>query len=478
MPRDPASSSSRPLCPLFVDLTGRLCVVVGGGRVAERRARTLREGGATLRVVAPGVTSALAAMSDAGEISLALRDFAPGDLTGAFLAVAATGIDAVDSTVASEARSVGCLFNSASESETADTIVPAEVRRGRLRIAISSSGASPTLSGRIRRRIEDDFGPEWEAYLDALATLRERVRTTVRDSESRTAILELASDPEQMRAVIAGSGGDAEGLLGWLAERVEAGEGAQAGPHVALVGAGPGDPGLITAKGLARLREADVVIYDHLVDERLVAQAPAHAERIYVGKRGGHDYIRQEQINELIVAKALEHDGQRVVRLKGGDPYVFGRGGEEALALLDACVPFEVVSGVSSGYAAAAAAGIPVTHRGLSTSVLFVTGHEDPTKGRFDVDWPHVAKAAETICVFMGVRNAASISEGLMAGGRPGGEPVAVIRWGSTPQQETLVTTLAELPHAIEEAGITPPALLVVGKVVTLRERLGDNLSY
>ncbi len=464
----------RPMTPLFVDLTGRVCVVVGGGQLAERRTRSLLQGGATVTVVAPESTAGIAALAAEGALTLLPRAYQATDLDGAFLAVAATGDAEVDAAVATHARAAGCLLNAGSDAAEGDTIVPAQVRRGRLRIAVSASGASPTLAGSIRRDIEERYGPEWEAYLDALAAVRVLARTQLSDTAERQRVLELAADPALMQRVIDGLAEDPSALLEWLQDGAAQGA-ASAGPHVALVGAGPGDPGLITAKGLARVRACEVLIYDHLVDERLVAQAPMHAERIYVGKRGGHDYIKQPAINDLIIVKALEGAGRRVVRLKGGDPYVFGRGGEEALALLDAGVPFEVVPGVSSGVAVPASAGIPVTHRGLSTSVTFVTGHEDPTKEREDVDWARIGASAETLCIFMGVRNAASIASGLMTGGRPADEPVAVIRWGATPRQETLVTTLSELPDAIARAKFTPPALLVVGRVVTLRERLGDN---
>lgn len=464
----------RPLVPLFVDLTGRLCVVVGGGALAERRVRTLLAGGATVRVIAPSLSAGLIALADTDTIAITPRAYRAGDVAGAFLVATATDDAEVDAAVAADARDAGCLFNAGSDVVEGDTLIPAEVRRGRLRVAITSCGASPTLSGTIRRRVEEQFGPEWEAYLDALADVRLLAREVIADSDERRAVLHLAADHELMRHVIDGAAKGPAELLTWLRERVCVGD-ACAGPFVSLVGAGPGDPGLITAKGLARLRECDVLIHDHLVDPRLVNQAPMHAERIYVGKRGGHDYIKQPAINELIVNKALDGNGRRVVRLKGGDPYVFGRGGEEVLALLEAEVPFEVVPGVTSGIAVPASAGIPVTHRGLSTSVTFVTGHEDPSKAREDVDWGRIAAGSETLCIFMGVRNAAAIADGLLAGGRAASEPVAVIRQGTTPQQETLVTTLGELAEAIEKSGMMPPALLVVGAVVTLRDRIGDN---
>ncbi|MEW6635735.1 MAG: uroporphyrinogen-III C-methyltransferase [Actinomycetota bacterium] len=236
-----------------------------------------------------------------------------------------------------------------------------------------------------------------------------------------------------------------------------------------LVGGGPGDPGLFTVKGVRCLREADAVVYDRLAPEALLAHAPPEAERIYVGKRPGRPTMPQEEINDLLVR--LGREGKTVVRLKGGDPYIFGRGGEEALALLEAGLPFEVVPGVTSGVAAPAYAGIPVTHRGLAASVAFVTGHEDPTKGRTDVDWGRVANGADTLVLYMGVGRLREISASIVAAGRSPETPVAVVRWGTVPEQRTVTGTLADIAERVEEAGLGPPAITVVGDVVTLREK-------
>jgi uroporphyrinogen III methyltransferase / synthase len=236
-----------------------------------------------------------------------------------------------------------------------------------------------------------------------------------------------------------------------------------------LVGSGPGDPGLFTLKGLQFLQEADAVVYDRLAPESLLKYAKPGAELIYVGKKPGEDQaMKQEEINALLVD--LGRCGKTVVRLKGGDPYVFGRGGEEALALIEAGLPFEVVPGVTSGIAAPAYAGIPVTHRSVSTSVAFVTGHEDPTKGHSDVDWARVAKAADTLVLYMGVGRLREISAGLVSAGRSPGTPVAVIRWGTVPEQRTITGTLEDIADKVEEANLKPPAITVVGDVVALRE--------
>ncbi len=239
---------------------------------------------------------------------------------------------------------------------------------------------------------------------------------------------------------------------------------------VALVGAGPGHPGLLTLRGAELLAQADVVVYDRLAAPELLAHAPASAERIFVGKVAGRHAMSQEAINALLVRSGLE--GKRVVRLKGGDPFVFGRGGEEALALAAAGVPFEVVPGVTSAIAAPAFAGIPVTHRELASSVAIITGHEDPTKPASAVDWARLAHAADTLVILMGVERLAELANELVRQGRSPEQPAAVVEWGTTPRQRVVTASLAEIAAAAQAAGLAPPAVLVVGEVVRLREQL------
>jgi uroporphyrinogen III methyltransferase/synthase len=240
--------------------------------------------------------------------------------------------------------------------------------------------------------------------------------------------------------------------------------------RVWLIGAGPGDPGLMTVAGVAALAEAEVVVYDRLVNARLLELAPSSAERIFVGKEAGAHALRQEEINALLVEKARQ--GKRVARLKGGDPYVFGRGGEEAEALAAAGVPFEVVPGVSSAVAVPAYAGIPVTHRGLASSFAVITGHEDPAKPETAIDWPKLATAVDTLVFLMGAATLPQIVEKLVEHGRAAATPVAVIRWGTTPAQQVVTGTLADIARRVKEARLQPPAVTVVGEVVRLRETL------
>ncbi len=239
---------------------------------------------------------------------------------------------------------------------------------------------------------------------------------------------------------------------------------------VYLVGAGPGDPGLLTLKARDLIAAADCVIYDYLVNPEILKHASAKAELHYVGKRGFESSWTQTEINGLLLAKAEQHS--LIVRLKGGDPFVFGRGGEEALALAEAGIEWEIVPGVTAGSSVAAYAGIPITHRGLSSSVTFVTGHEDPSKSNSALRWQHLANGVDTLVFFMGLSNIGEISEQLIAHGRPANTPVAVIRWGSYSHQETHVGDLSNIAAIVERQQVKAPALIVVGEVVKLRDRL------
>lgn len=239
---------------------------------------------------------------------------------------------------------------------------------------------------------------------------------------------------------------------------------------VYLVGAGPGDPGLITVKGLHCIKKAGVLVYDRLASPRLLAAAPPAAERIYVGKSPAGHAMTQEEINRLLVERAGR--GQVVVRLKGGDPFVFGRGGEEAAALATAGLPFEVIPGVTSAVAAPAYAGIPVTHRDLTSTLAIITGNEDPAKPESNIHWDKLATGAGTLVFLMGMAHLEQITRQLIANGRPAGTPVALVRWGTRPEQQTLTGTLADIVRSAAEAGFTNPAVIVVGEVVKLREQL------
>lgn len=394
----------RPTYPLSLDLRGRRVVVVGGGPVAARRASALADAGARVEVIAPFVCEDL---RDA-RVELHVRDYAPGDLAGAWLVHTATGEASVDAAVAADAEAQGTWCVRADDAAASAAWTPAVVRRDAVTVAVTAGG-DPTRAVRIRNAIG--------AALDG-------------------------------------------GGLPLRHHRRGVG-------HVALVGGGPGDPGLITTRGRALLAAADVVIVDRLAPQALLEELDDDVEVIDAGKAPNAHTIGQREIEELLVDRARR--GLRVVRLKGGDPYVLGRGGEEALACVAAGVAVEVVPGVTSAVAVPAFAGIPVTHRGLARGFTVVSAHDA------DVDWAALAGIEGTLVLLMGVGRLAVAASELVTHGRADTTPVAVIERGTTPEQRTTVATLADIAEVAVARGVTSPAVVVVGEVVRLHDALGPG---
>jgi uroporphyrin-III C-methyltransferase/precorrin-2 dehydrogenase/sirohydrochlorin ferrochelatase len=394
--------------PLMLSLAGRRVLVVGGGRVALRRVRGLLDCGAHVVVVAPSVLPELAELP----VAVLQREYREGDLSAAWLAHAVTDDKAVNSRVAAEAdrRRIWCVR--ADDAAASAAWTPAVTRHGEVTVAVTAGG-DPGRSERLRSAI-------------ALAL--------------------------------------AEGSLPVRPRRTGVG-------CVALVGGGPGDPGLITVLGRRLLAEADVVVVDKLAPRSLLADLDSDVEVIDAGKRPHAHNLTQPQINELIVTRALA--GQRVVRLKGGDPFVFGRGGEEALACVRAGVPFQVVPGVTSAIAVPAYAGIPVTHRGVTQDFSVVSAHLDPSQPGATVDWEGLARGSGTLVLLMAIAHLDGVAAELIKRGRDAATPVAVICDGTTPAQHVLTSTLGAVAADAAAAGVQPPAVVVIGEVVRLRELLG-----
>jgi uroporphyrin-III C-methyltransferase/precorrin-2 dehydrogenase/sirohydrochlorin ferrochelatase len=430
--------------PIFVKLQGLRVVVVGGGGVAERKVRALLEAGASVTVVSPQVSAQIEAWSQDGRLRVERRPYEAGDLAGARLAYAATSDAAVNAAVRAEASGRGVWLNVVDVPDSCDFITPAVVRRGHLTIAVSTDGTAPGLARSIRQKLEVQFGPGCEAAVSEIGELRAAAIAEGRDPSSDT---RLAGAVDRL-----GSNGAP----------------APAG-KVWLVGAGPGDAGLITVKGLDLLRRADTVLYDALVDRELLGHCKPGARLVFVGKREKHHSFPQDEINQMLVEEARA--GKAVVRLKGGDPFVFGRGGEEADVLVDAGIPFEVVPGVSAGVGVPAYAGIPLTHRGYTSELVFLTGHQCGSKPS-PVDWSHYGDSRATLVIFMGTGNLREIAGELLTHGRAASCPVAVIENGATTRQRTITAPLHRIWDEAEAAGITAPALVVVGDVVALREKL------
>ena len=445
--------------PVALELEGRRCVVIGGGDVAEHKARALLEAGAVVATVSPRFTPALEELASRGEVELVRRRYREGDLAGAFLAIAATDDASVNAVIHREAEHGRVLLNAVDDTRHCHFAVPALVRRGELTVAISTGGKAPALAKRLRTMLARQLGPEWGTLVEILGQVREEAVARRRVGFTTWARRwQRALDHDLPGLVREGRAGEVRDVV----RRALDGRDEPRG-KVAIVGAGPGDPGLLTVRGREVLDAADVVVHDRLVEPALVEGR----EAVYVGKAPGAHTADQERINDLLVGLALS--GKKVVRLKGGDPFVFGRGSEEAEALVAAGVEVEVVPGPTSAVAALAYAGIPVTDRRVSSSVAIVTGH---CGGGREVDWRGLATAADTVVVLMGLANLGTVVRELMAGGRPGATPAAVVENGTLPSQRVITADLAGLPDACARARIGPPAVVVVGEVVRLRERV------
>ena len=463
--------------PVFLDLRGRRAVVIGGGAVAEQKVRGLVAAGAHVTVVSPDVTPALGALVRRNAIEHKRRPYRRGDLKGAWLAIAATDDRGTNGAVWAEAEQLGVPLNAVDDLEHCSFIAPAVHREGDITVAVSTAGKSPALAVRLRQRIARLVGRAEARLCELLGELRPGLAERVPDTPARTALWYRIVDSDVIDFV---RRGDVEGARRRIDElvsrlgpvpRLKPGPDTslplRAVPHrahssewehqtgvVYLVGAGPGDPGLITAKGLELLRSADVVVYDRLVSPALLAQAPAEAERILRG-------TDQQDVNALLIDRARE--GLNVVRLKGGDPFVFGRGAEECEALAAAGVSYEVIPGVTSAIAVPAAAGIPVTHRRVASGFAVVAGHE--CDGRSDLDWEALSRMP-TLVVLMGLAALPDVVARLRAQGAPADAPVAVIASGTLPEQRRVVGTLDDIAQLVAAAGLEPPATIVIGEVV------------
>jgi len=469
--------------PVMLDVTGRRCLVVGGGGVALRKVQGLVEDGADVTVVAPDVVEQLAGLASDGTIVLERRPYRSEDVAGAALVFAATDDTAVNRRVAEDARQGGAWVNVADDPEASSFHLPARVRRGPLQLALGSRGEAPFVIRRLRQVFEHRFGPEWAEWLEAAARYRQAVRSIGLDRPTREnrydRFFDGTVDADALRVRVPTSEEERMWLEGPAPDHrtpirvatpccASSGDGAG---FVSLVGAGPGCPGLLTVRGRQRLADADAVVYDRLAATALPPDLRPEVELHPVGKTAGSHPMPQSEINALLVRLARE--GRRVVRLKGGDPFVFGRGSEEAEELVASGVPFEVVPGVTSGVAALAWAGIPVTHRRESVRLDLLTAHEAIKSDGPQVRWDLLAADHHaTVVGYMGVTALPAVVEELLGAGMSPDMPAAMVEQGTTAAQRVVVSTVAGLPEAVREAGLGPPALFVIGPTVRHAERL------
>ncbi|WP_323967321.1 siroheme synthase CysG [Aeromonas hydrophila] len=448
--------------PIFCRLDNKPVLLVGGGEVAERKARLLLDAGAQLTVVAPELDPELAELAANGSIEWLAGEFAPQQLTGKWLVVAATDRREVNALVYQSANQARIFANVVDDPKRSSFIMPSIIDRSPLMVAISSGGKAPVLARLLREKLEALLPQHLGAVAAFAGSLRERVKARFASMGERRRFWERLLGADRLgQALARGDSASAN----QLADSLFADE-SQTGGEVVLVGAGPGDPGLLTLHALRQMQEADVVVYDRLVSDEVMALVRRDAKRIFVGKQAGNHCVPQEGINQLLLEAAKK--GQRVVRLKGGDPFIFGRGGEELETLVGSGIGFQVVPGITAASGCAAYAGIPLTHRDHAQSVRFVTAHGKG--GAQDLDWPLLAKDKQTLVFYMGLSSCATIREQLLTHGKAGDTPVALIERGTQPSQRVIRGTLDQLPELA--VGVESPALIMVGSVVTLADQL------
>lgn len=447
--------------PIFCRLDNKPVLLVGGGEVAERKARLLLDAGAQLTVVAPELDPELAELAANGSIEWLAGEFAPAQLTGKWLVVAATDRREVNALVYQSANQARIFANVVDDPKRSSFIMPSIIDRSPLMVAISSGGKAPVLARLLREKLEALLPQHLGAVAAFAGSLRERVKARFASMGERRRFWERLLGADRLgQALARGDSASAN----QLADSLFADE-SQSGGEVVLVGAGPGDPGLLTLHALRQMQQADVVVYDRLVSDEVMALVRRDAKRIFVGKQAGNHCVPQEGINQLLLEEAKK--GQRVVRLKG-DPFIFGRGGEELETLVGSGIGFQVVPGITAASGCAAYAGIPLTHRDHAQSVRFVTAHGKG--GAQDLDWPLLAKDKQTLVFYMGLSSCATIREQLLTHGKAGDTPVALIERGTQPSQRVIRGTLDQLPALA--VGVESPALIMVGSVVTLADQL------
>ncbi len=452
--------------PIFLDLRGKTCLVVGGGETAARKSAMLVSAGANVCVAHDGeLAAAFADIKEPERIRHKCTAFAASLLDGMELVIGAAEDDAIDRQVFAAARARHLPVNVVDKPALCSFVLPAILDRSPMIVAIGTGGASPVLARLLRARLETLIPASYGRLAHLAESFREKVKAKFSHAPMRRIFWEKALQGPVAELVFSGREGDAAKLLQHTldSEKDEAPQG-----EVYLVGAGPGNPDLLTFRALRLMQQADVVVHDNLVSEPILDMCRRDAERIYVGKKRANHAVPQEDINMMLVRLAKE--GKRVLRLKGGDPFIFGRGGEEIETLVDHGVPFQVVPGITAAAGVASYAGIPLTHRDYAQSVTFVTGHlKDDTP---NLDWDAMAKPNQTIVIYMGLQGLPVLAQELVRHGLSPQTPAAIVQQGTTPHQRVVTGTLETLPGLAVEAQLKPPTLIIVGKVVSLHHKL------
>ncbi|MEJ8323257.1 siroheme synthase CysG [Kosakonia sacchari] len=447
--------------PIFCQLRDRQCLLVGGGDVAERKARLLMDAGARLTVNALTFVPQFTVWAEEGMLTLVEGEFSETLLDACWLAIAATDDEAVNQRVSDAAEQRHIFCNVVDAPKQASFIMPSIIDRSPLMVAVSSGGTSPVLARLLREKLESLLPQHLGHVAHYAGKLRSRVKKQFASMSERRRFWEKLFVNDRLAQSLANQDtSSVEKITEQLLTEPLDNRG-----EVVLVGAGPGDAGLLTLKGLQQIQQADVVVYDRLVSDEIMNLVRRDADRVFVGKRAGYHCVPQEEINQILLREA--QSGKRVVRLKGGDPFIFGRGGEELETLCHAGIPFSVVPGITAASGCSAYSGIPLTHRDYAQSVRLVTGH---LKTGGELDWANLAAEKQTLVFYMGLNQAATIQAQLMAHGMQADMPVALVENGTSVQQKVVSGALSQLGELAQQ--VQSPALIIVGRVVGLRDKL------
>jgi len=451
--------------PIFMNLQQRDCLIIGGGEVATRKASLLLDAHAELVVIAPTLTATLSEWVENGRITHEAREFSADDVNGKSLIIAATDDEVINQAVHSAATAKNIPVNVVDNPDLCTFIVPSIVDRSPVIAAISTGGASPVLARMIRSKLESLLPSAYGRLASMTANFRDRVKARFDKPNDRRLFWERVLAGPAAEMVFAGRDADAEKEIVKSLDDAEQGD--KVG-EVYLIGAGPGDPDLLTFRALRLMQQADVVVHDRLVSQQVIDLSRRDAERIYVGKERDNHAVPQEDINHLLARLAKE--GKRVCRLKGGDPFIFGRGGEEIDTLVEEGVSFQVVPGITAASGAASYTGIPLTHRDYSQSVVFATGHLK--NGMIDINWPGLVQPNQTLVFYMGLVGIKEICKQLIAHGMSPDMPIALVQKATTPEQRLFTGSLENMHEIVDREKIKPPTLIIVGEVVKLHDKL------
>ena len=451
--------------PIFYRIAGKHCLVVGGGAIAARKVELLLKAGGIVRLVAIDTGPRIDELARQGAIEIVKREFRDADIDGMTCVIAATDDGVLNRQVSRLAQAAEIPVNVVDNPELCSFITPAMVDRSPLQIAVSSGGASPVMTRMLRSRLESMVPGAFGDLARLAESLREEVKRSLTDVDARRRFWEDVLDGQVAELVFAGRDADAQALL--RQQLREHGSAKRLG-EVYLVGAGPGDPDLLTFKALRLMQKADVVVYDRLVSEPILDMVRRDAEKIYAGKASRNHSMSQEGINQLLIR--LAKAGNRVLRLKGGDPFIFGRGGEEIAQLIDEGIEFQVVPGITAASGCASYAGIPLTHRDYSQACIFITGHRRDDAE--ELNWKMLSHANQTVVFYMGLDNVARICDSMKAHGRAADTPAALVEKGTTAVQRVFIGDLDSLPGIIAENDVRAPTIIMVGEVVALHKKL------